>query len=502
VGGRNGLALSVLVPLADARGDAIDHLRTWTHEQTLPRERYQLVIASPGDDPEIEEQVGQILAPHDRLERVSPDANVFALWHAAAALADTPWLLLTENHCEADPACLATVVEALEADPDVDALSMEHGDISANRNAELSEQWFESVYEDWARPERWTSQSRLNPVGFVINRRAYDEAGGLTARYNDFSLALLSARLHENAARIGHVPALVLHVHPGHIKEHHEHSAGYAYGECLARTAEDSRFLERYFGHGTVLRNRLRYSPEVARRAAKVLADSAARALLRRRQELPWLVRELAARLPACVAGPAPYIAWERLAFRSTEYAAIHLPLSPQGRWWSYLRAQDGVVRLTHLRWIAERAEQLGSPPYAAGVRPVEELGPDELVPVHTLEHHDGRSYRWTEPVAQLRLRLSDRPAEILLDTGGLRGPVLHYVRGVYVNGNRVQPKALREENGALVVPLPPNASGDAPIDLTVIARPLEPSRSGPIDPRRLGLPVFSVEVRPIAQSS
>jgi hypothetical protein len=502
VSGREALALSVLVPLADARGDAVDHLRTWTHEQTLPRERYQLVIASPGDNPEVEEQVAGILAPHDRLERVSPDSNVFALWHAAATHADTPWLLLTENHCEADPACLQTVVEALEADPDVDALSMEHGHISENRTGQLAERWFDAVYEDWDRSDRWTSQSRLNPVGFVINRRTYDQAGGIIERYDDFSLALLSARLHELGARIEHVPAQVLHVHVDDIKDHHQHSAGYAFGECVARATEDPEFLEHYFGHGTVLRNRIRYRPEVARRAAAVVADSAARALLRRRQELRWLLRELATRLPACAAGTAPYIAWERLAFRATEYAATHLPLSPQGRWWSYLRAQEGVVRLTHLRWIAEHPEPLTRPTYVSGVRPIEDLGPHELAPVHTLERNDGRAFRWTEPVTQLRLRLPESDADVRLDTGGLRAPVLHYVRGVYANSRRVEPAVLREEDGALVIPVPSHARRNGGLDLTIIARPLEPASSGPVDPRRLGLPLFSVEVRPSEPSS
>jgi hypothetical protein len=500
-GDGSGLALSVLVPLIDPRGDAIDHLRTWTHEQTLPRERYQLVITSAGEDPDVEDQVAEMLAPHDRLERV-PGANVFALWHAAAAKADTPWLLLTENHCEADPACLATVVDALESDPEVDALTMEHGHITENRAGELAAQWFERVYEDWSRPERWTKEHRLNPVGCVVNRRAYEEAGGINARYGDFSMALLSARLHERRARIGHAPAQVLHVHVDDIKEHHKHSADYAYGECVARQTEDQQFLERYFGHGTVLRNRIRYRPEFARRASRVLADSAARALVRRPRELRWLMRELAARAPASVAGPAPSILWERLAFVTTEYASTHLPLSPHGRWWSYLRAQRGAVRLTHLHWISEHPEALAPPQAVDGSRPVEELGPHELAPVHTLERHGDRTFRWTEPTTQLRLRTPEDRATLRLDTGGLRGSALHYVRGVYVDGRRVAPGALREEGTVLLIPLPRAARGSEAVHVTVLARPLEPISRGPIDPRRLGLPLFSVEVRPVDSTS
>jgi hypothetical protein len=489
-----GLALSVLVPLADARGDAVDHLRTWTHEQTLPRDRYQLVITSAGSDPAVERQVQEILAPHDRLERI-PEGGVYGLLHAAARKSDSQWLLLTENHCEADPACLATVVDALESEPEVDALNLDHHHITENRSGELAAQWFDRVYDDWARPERWTKDSRLNLVGFVINRRVYDQAGGLKDEYGDFAMGLLSARLHEMRARIEHAPARILHVHT-HIREHHEHSVDYARGECLARSREDDEFLERYFGHGGVLRNRLRYRPELARRATAVLASSATRALFRRRTELPWLLRELAVRLPACVGGPRPPALWEALVFRITEWTATHLPLSPQGRWWSYLRAQDAAVRLTHLRWIDSHPEALPPPSSTVGPRRVDELGPHELVPVHTLEEHDGRPFRWVEPVAQLRLRGAEGGATIRVDTGALRPSLLHYVRAVYVNGRRVPPRTLRDEGGVLVAPLP-KAGRDAALDVTILARPLEPSSRGPIDPRRLGLPVFSVEVDP-----
>jgi hypothetical protein len=100
------------------------------------------------------------------------------------------------------------------------------------------------------------------------------------------------------------------------------------------------------------------------------------------------------------------------------------------------------------------------------------------------------------EPVAQLRLRGTEGDATLRIDTGGLRPSLLHYVRAVYVNGRRVPPRALSDEAGVLVAPLP-KARSDAAFDVTILARPLEPGSSGPIDPRRLGLPVFSVEVEP-----
>ena len=293
--------LSLLVPLEDARGDAVEHLRTWTHEQSLPRERYQVVIASTGEDPEGDERVQDLLADHDVFERV-PGADLIELWNAAAARADSDWVVLTENHCEADPACLASVVRTIESDGDHDALTLDHGHITSNAVSELGARWFEQVYEEWDEPGQWP---RLNLVGFAIRRGAYLEAGGLDPRYGLFSAPLLSARLHRGGARIGHLPdAHVLHVHADDIEEHHGHSADFARGECEARTREERVFCERYFGPAPIWTNRLRYEPRFARRAGAVIAASAARAVAGRRGELPWLLRELAAWLPAAVGRP------------------------------------------------------------------------------------------------------------------------------------------------------------------------------------------------------
>ena len=38
--------LSVVIPLVDARGDIARHVRSWTAGQTLPRERFQVILAS------------------------------------------------------------------------------------------------------------------------------------------------------------------------------------------------------------------------------------------------------------------------------------------------------------------------------------------------------------------------------------------------------------------------------------------------------------------------
>ncbi len=485
--------LSLLVPLEDARGDAAEHLRTWTHEQSLSRERYQVVVTSTGEDPDGERLVRELLAEHDVFEHV-PGADLIELWNAAAARADSDWLVLTENHCEADPACLDSVVRTIQSDGGLEALTLDHGHITRNPVSELGARWFEGVYEEWDEPGQWP---RLNLVGFAIRRDVYREAGALDPRYGLFSAPLLSARLHRRGARIGHVPeAHVLHVHPDVIQEHHGHSADYAHGECEARTREDRTFCEPYFGPASIWTNRLRYEPRVARRAAAVIAASAARAVLGRRNELPWLLRELGAWLPAAAAGPGPYLGRARLLFRVCEIAASRGFVPPELSWRAFLRAHELVLVLTQLAWVRDELEPPPPPRAWSGRRGVEEFDHEELVGVHGLERQGDRWFRWTEPVTVLRVAAAPGARSLRIETGRLRGGPLEGLRAAYVDGRRVAPDQVRAEGPAVVLPLPGRArNGGGTSTVTLLSRPLEPPPSAPRDPRRLGMPIVSIAV-------
>ena len=459
--------LSVLIPLEDPRGDGAEHLRTWGSEQSLDRGRYQLVLASAGDHPSAEERAQAELAPHDVLER-RPGASLIELWNIAAARADSDWLILTENHCEADPACLAVVAEAIaERGDDHDAFTLEHGHITATATGDLNARWFDEVYEDWAQPGQW---ARLNLVGFAIRRDAYERAGGLEPDYGLFSAPLLSARLDDLGARIDHLPeARVLHVHPDEIREHHDHSADFAWGECEARSREPQGFFERYFGPDGQAD---RLEPRRARQTARVLASAGGHAVAARRRDVPWLARELATRLPALLGAARMLELRERVDFTLSEYTAAKLPAPPDVRWRAFLRAQERILKLTRLRWLRER----GSP--SPG-----------LTGVHDLEHNDQGSFRWTEPVATIQVRT---PGELRLDTGGLRGVPHEHVSAAYLDGRRLAPGSVRSEGSTLVVELP---AGGPQATLTLVSRPFEPRRHGSDDPRRLGLPVFAVSL-------
>ena len=474
--------LSVVIPLTDARGDAVDHLRTWTHEQTQSRSDFQVVIVSDGEAPGVDRDVAALLGPHDRFEVVT-GGEMIELWNRAAELASTDWLLFTENHVRAETDCIERVIEGIRANPGIDAASIEHGHIIPTATGELGARWFDEVYGEWFQPGQWR---RLNLAGFVIRREVHGAVGGHDHRYGLFAAPLLSARLDEREDRIGHFPeARILHVQCEAIGEHHEHSVDYVIGESDARTALPPEFAERYFGYRPLIWNRRAMSSSSARHACALLARELLRSLRHRRAER-WLLRALARRVPDAIAGVGARRRLAELRFRWTEWLADSRWIPRRVRYRAYLRAQDAVTRLAQLRWIEQRSD--GAP---AAIEPgghtVESIGEGALVGVHGLELQDGRWFRWSEPVLTLS---ASTPAagEMRIDTGGLRGSPLSGVAAAYRGSRRLSRTEIREEGDELVVSLP---GGSA--ELTLLCRPLP--GGGTTDQRELGLPIFSIEL-------
>jgi len=109
---------------------------------------------------------------------------------------------------------------------------------------------------------------------------------------------------------------------------------------------------------------------------------------------------------------------------------------------------------------------------------------------VHGLETFAGRLFRWSEPVLILRLEDAARGGQLRIDTGGLRPSPRQSVIAAYLGERRLRPSSLSEQGHDLLVPIP-----NLPGDLTLVTRPFDTSASGPPDDRRLGLPIFSLEL-------
>ena len=475
--------VAVVVPLDDPRGDVVEHLRTWTREQTLERGRFQVVASADGEHSEFARRIVGELAPHDRLVTV-PGANLMGLYDAAARAASAPVLLLTEAHVRAEPGCVAAIAEAFADDPELDVATLKHHQIvDAGGISVLSSRWFERTFAAWD-AAGWT---RLNTTGMAIRAEAFACVGGLDPRLGLFAPSLMSALLDLGRARTRHLEQAEL----DHLLEHEmgyalELGADYTRGECVVRRERDPAFCERYFGPAGLLGRRLVYRREIARAMVRGLTA----AIRHSPSDAPWLARELVARLPARWAGARPRLLWERVRTFLHRVLAATAALPEEARWRSYVLAQEGRVRATELREIV--AENGQPPPLrdgGGGAVAADRLG-EILVGVHGLESDGSRSFRWTEPVALLRLRVPAEGALLEIDTGGLRGAApLDFLQGIYAAGKRVAAEDVSGDERVIRARLGPEiAQAAAESGLVLVCRPLLPYRVGSSDRRRLGI--------------
>jgi hypothetical protein len=473
-------ALAVVVPLEDPRGDVVEHLRSWTDHQTLDRDRYQLVAGVDGEHPAFERQVAEILQQQDMIVNV-PGGSLMRLYDTAARAARAPVLVLTEAHCHAEPDCLAAVSERF-VDPGIDAVMFHHRHGTSGDFGRLSARWFDRCHALWEDDE-WI---RLKIGGCAIRAEAYAGAGGLDPELELFAPFLLSARVHQQGGHAEHLEeAVITHVMEETMQEDLEHTRSHARGECAAREKHDSQFMERYFGPAGLWERRLGYRPDANRELIAALIS----ATVRSPRDAGWLGRELIARLPAGVAGARPRLAWE------AGLAAVHRRLTDSAmlpferRWRSYLAATEHAVSAVELMQGIGGNDRAGE--HAVdGPLGAEDLD-EVLIGGFGLEQAEGRRFRWIEPSALIRLAPSAAGRTLRIDTGGLRGAPLDYLRGCQIARRPLPPELISGDEEALEVRLPADPELVADSGLVLLCQPL----NGSGDRRRLGMPVVRLEL-------
>jgi hypothetical protein len=483
------LQFTVVFPVCDLRGDGADHLRRWTHGQTLARHRYSILVAYAENEGSVLSELSPLLGINDKLVPVPPGGHV-EIANAAAAQANTPWLVFVEGHSQAHADCLAAVAQWVDANPDAKAGSfgVSHG--SDTVVARLSDRWFARIMAKWGQPDNWP---RAILTGCAVRTQVFHHAGGFKPAYDLFAPIYFSARLHANGDRIEPIPgASVLHVDNERMSGHHDSTRRYVHGEFDARANEDAVFMERYFGHAPLWHNQRREQPAVARAMLRAMW-AAAKPFPASRPSLARLMGPLVK--PALFPLPGR-IAINRLAVKLDEFVVARVLPTGNLQWERFLRAHARMVYLAQLEWIARKGMSAGLPVPGDYRRwPIEQLGPDRVVGVHGLEIINGQRFRWTEPVVLMQLSPEEDGCEIRIDTGGIRGDPLAAVIAV-VAGTRVLPRdALASDGrGTLSIRLTGRSAADARDGIILICSPLVPRHHGVADPRHLGLPIVSVE--------
>src|SRR5262245_26663807 len=264
--------ITVIYPMIELRGDRISPLRSWTREQTLARDRYRVIAVFGEADRAQATAMEPLLGPNDELLPV-PERGFAELLNAATARARTPWLVVTEGHCIAQPGSLDAVMRWIEANPDGQIGNFELTHLNDSIVTKLVARWYGDMLAQWSTPPNWP---HAISGGFAIRASLLDEVGALEPAFEAFSPHVQSARLHSRGAKVMSIPgAAVLHLDERSMAEFCDSTARYTRGELIARSRIDPAFMERYFGNAYQWSNRTRLQRGTSLAMARALITAA-----------------------------------------------------------------------------------------------------------------------------------------------------------------------------------------------------------------------------------
>jgi len=483
--------ITVIYPMIELRGDPIAPLRSWTREQTLARERYRVIAVFAEADRAQAAAMEPLLGPNDELLPV-PDSSFPALMNAGTARARTPWLMMTEGHCIAQPGALDEVMRWIEANPDAQIGNFELIHISRNIVNRMVARWYDETLAQWRASPNW---EHAISAGFALRASVLDEVGPMKPAFGAFAPFVQSARLHSRGVKVAHVPgAAVLHLDERSMAQFYDSTKRYARGEFIARSQIDSAFMERYFGDSHLWTNRARLDRETAGAMMRAMFV-AVRTSPKRSAALAGAFASL---LGEAVGGLRLRIALNRLMLAFYAMAIERLPIPDETHYRHFLRSHQRAVRLAQLQWLHENPMSPAAA-LAEGRRAVDELGPGDIVGVHGREEFQGRRFRWTEPVAMIRIAPRQTACELRLETGGIRGDPLASLIAVVIAGRALPGKyCTSDDKGTLTIHLPAAFAAAAKDGVVLVCNPLSPARAGIPDGRTLGLPVTSIAIQPL----
>jgi hypothetical protein len=484
--------ITVIYPVIELRGDMISPLRSWTREQTLARERYRVIAVFGEADRAQAAAIEPLLGPNDELLPV-PDRSFAALLNAATARARTPWLVITEGHCIAQPDCLHEAMRWIEANPDAQIGNFELAHLDTGIVSRLVGRWYDQTLAQWRTPPNW---EHAISGGFAIRASLLDEVGPQEPAFEAFSPHVQSALLHSRGVKVVDVPrAAVIHLDERTMTESYDSTERFTRGELIARSQIDPAFMERYFGDAYLWTNRARLERGTALAMMSALII-AARNSPRRSAALAGAFASL---LGETAGGVRLRIALNRLMLAFYAMAIERLPLPDGMRFRHFLRSHRRVVRLTQLQWL-HRNPMSSTAALSKGRWAIEELGPGDIIGVHGLEEFDGRRFRWTEPVAMISMAPRQTACELRLETGGIRGDPLASLIAVVVAGRALPRKyCTSDDKGTLTIVLPAPFAAATKDGVVLVCNPLSPTHEGIPDPRTLGLPIISVAILPLS---
>ena len=485
--------ISVIIPLFDARIGEEDCVGSWVNQDDFAAEKYEILVISDGESPEMEERIRSVLRPGDRIERHEPQ-KVLGLYHAGAQKAGADLLLFTELHCVARPGCLKAIADYFSThEMEGACLKSEPGCLTPFARAESIK--FEEFFEEWSKPGDWR---KVLVRGFAVKKRAYLDVGGFepdTAYFGDFAL---SAAFDANSMRLGYIPnATVLHYYSNGFADFAPPVKTRTQEECEFRLSHDPDYCHKYFDTPLDWLWRETTRPKIARRLFWPLARSALRQIFNpTRRHKRELLMAAARWAPIAASGlkGRTFALW--LAIVWMRFEAWVLRNSMPALVQIYTKLYSTLETFHRLKFISaqihanDRQHSAGATDHAMAT-----IGAAVLFGFYQREQYRDRVFRWSSAAGMIGFELPPGSYMFEIEIGEIRGHPGSYLSDVYFNGYRLEKDTLCLSNDYIrgqVAPQHFHPNGQQ--CLVLICNPISRSEIAP-DQRELGFPIFSFRI-------
>jgi hypothetical protein len=474
---RSSPLVSVVIAVTDHRDRAIACLESVAgrYAQSVPAGDHEVIAVTDGADPDLEKRIGASLRPADRVLR-HPSKNGMELFAVGARAARGQILLFVEAHCVLERDTIQEVA-AFFGTGLFDGACLTALEDSPNDFARMEGLHFEKHFHEWSREEDWR---KVMVRGFAVLRWVYREVHELPWRYGLFAERAFAATLHARGFRLGWAKqARVVHTNTTSYTMLRDSIEDFVQGEVAYRAEHDPAYCGRYFGEPTECLD-VRVDWRAAYDAITALLRAGG---VERAQDGLHLFE-------AALLGRSARLTRVRVAVLA---ARIRYALRKPGegaRLRAFLDLWDRTATLARVRALASGVVRHGPKPPTNGAGQVTwEPTQNRLsFGLHPLEWQDGRPFRWSRAIAGFRLRAPHAQNVATIHTTPVGKP-----RPLRLFWQRRKLVPLQVEPRRITVELPETRSPEG--WLVVLSDCLRRPELPPQETRRLGIPVFGIEV-------
>ena len=451
---------------------------------------FEVILVTDFSDARRANEFRTALRGHDQV--VPANGNRFKRYNQGADVAKSEWLLLTEDHCVADPECILTLKNHLERN-DIDVATLDYGHINHSRLAYTEAVVFErteSTY--WSKPDCW---DKVRARGFLIKKNLYLQMGGMHRDYAYFAEPILAANLFDAGIRYASVPgARISHVNTTTFKHLFHDIDAYVYGECKYREYGDVYFCEKYFGMPEVWAARYENTPEELRQyrsaVCKLIQNSRKDYDVTRLAPLLhiWMVWTVLAVFTyrAQVFGAGARLWALRAKFLLSYFNRTQQCAIAQKIWEERCNYSRKRYILNHLNPMTDFVD--------AGKKRIvaREINGKNAVGIHQLETWNDVEFRWTSTASAVAIQIAVALYRVTVDTASLRGNDFDFPIGIQWNDTFIPQNDLHFYEGNIEFLVD---KGDFRTDglqkMRVVVQPLPTSG---LEKRELGIPIRSIQ--------